>query len=237
MSDLAKHFRLEELREFEASLEEELGPEVASEFRRSFDWETGAIGIEPSEELDADEEMHAMPLWLDMLLTVFVTVVVMMFVRAFLIDTYVVPTGSMLDTIQLGDRLVGEKVSYYFRDPLPGEVVTFDDPDDEGVILIKRVIATAGQEVDLIDGVVYVDGEALEEPYVQGKPTQPIDAYASSLEAPLTYPLVVPDDCVWVMGDNRTNSLDSRYFGPVSTDAVLARALFIFWPSSDAGRL
>ena len=73
-------------------------------------------------------------------------------------EPYEVPTGSMLETIQLGDRLFGEKVSYRLRDPWQGEVVTFVDPDPEkgGVTLIKRVIATAGQEVDIRDGMVYL---------------------------------------------------------------------------------
>ena len=189
--------------------------------------------IEPMD----DEPDGLMPAWLDFLITAVVTIVVVLFVRAFVADTYEVPTGSMLETIQLGDRQVGEKISYRFRAPRAGEVVTFQDPSDARIILIKRVIATEGQTVDLVDGLVYVDGEPLDEPYVLGKESEPIDHHADTLSEDISYPYLVPEGHVWVMGDNRTNSLDSRYFGAVPVDTVAARALFIFWPPSDMGTL
>lgn len=189
------------------------------------------------EDDDMYDERPGMPLWLDLLLTACMTIALVVLMRTFVLDTYVVPSGSMLDTIQLNDRLFGEKVSYRFRSPAAGEVVTFLDPVDPGTILIKRVIATGGQEVDLVDGIVYVDGQPLDEPYVQGKPSEPIASHASTIDAPLSYPYVIPDGYVWVMGDNRTNSLDSRYFGPIPVASVSAHALFIFWPLSDIGTL
>ncbi len=188
-------------------------------------------------ELDDLEEPGGIPAWLDITITVVVTVVVMLCVRRFVLDAYRVPTGSMLDTIQLGDMLFGEKVSYYVRDPQPGEIVTFEDPAEPEVTLIKRVIATEGQEVNLVGGVVVVDGQALDEPYVEGRPSNPIDHHAEFLDADIAYPYVVPEGCIWVMGDNRTNSLDSRYFGAVPVGNVLARAVFIYWPPSDIGAL
>ena len=164
-------------------------------------------------------------------------VVIAVIVRIFVAEVYIVPTGSMLETIQLGDRLLGEKVSYRFSDPEVGDIVTFEDPNTPGSTLIKRVIAVGGQTVDLIDGVVYVDGVALDEPYTQGKPSDPLDQYAPFLDGPITYPYVVPEGCVWVMGDNRTNSLDSRYFGPVSISSITSKGVFIFWPPEDASSL
>lgn len=193
--------------------------------------------VEPLEVITAPEPQPGMPAWLDFLVTAVITIAVVLFVRAFVADTYEVPTGSMLETIQLGDRLVGEKISYRFREPRAGEVVTFEDPTDPNITLIKRIIATEGQTVDLIGGAVYVDGVELDEPYVLGKASEPIARHASTLDEDISYPFVVPEGCVWVMGDNRTNSLDSRYFGAVSTDALTARALFIFWPPSDVGTL
>ena len=132
--------------------------------------------------------------------------------RTFVGMPYYVPSGSMRDTILEGDMLLGEKVSLRFEAPAQGDIVTFESPLD-GETLIKRVVAVGGQTIDLVDGAVYFDGEALDEPYV------------------------VPDGCVWVMGDNRTNSKDSRYFGPVSVDDVTSRALFIYWPLSRIGAL
>ena len=153
-------------------------------------------------------------------------------IKTFVATPYVVPTGSMRDTIMEGDTLLGERVSLYFGDPEPGDIVTFDSPLD-GETLIKRVVAVGGQTIDLVDGAVYVDGEALDEPYVGGRPTYSLSDLEGS--AGIEYPYVVPDGCVWVMGDNRTNSKDSRYFGPVSVDAVTSIAVLIYWPLPDVG--
>ena len=155
-------------------------------------------------------------------------------VKTFVATPYVVPTGSMRDTIVEGDTLLGEKVSLYFGEPEAGDIVTFDSPLD-GETLIKRVIAVGGQTVDLVDGAVYVDGERLDEPYTEGKPSYSLSDLAGS--AGITYPYEVPEVCVWVMGDNRTDSKDSRYFGAVSVDDVTSRALFIYWPLDRIGAL
>lgn len=173
---------------------------------------------------------HALLSWV---ITIAIAVAVALVFRMFVAEVYVVPSGSMLETIQEGDRLVGEKVSYHFRSPEQGEVITFRDPEDKSTTLIKRVIAVGGQTVDLRDGVVYVDGQALDEPYTLGKRSDPINR-ADSPFGTMSYPFTVPQGYVWVMGDNRTNSLDSRYFGAVPVSDVTSRAVFIFWPFSDA---
>ena len=154
--------------------------------------------------------------------------------RTFVVMPYYVPSGSMRDTIQEGDMLVGEKVSLLFEEPAQGDIVTFESPVD-GETLIKRVVAVGGQTVDIVDGSVYVDGEELDEPYVGDTPTYSLSYLDGS--AGVAYPYVVPEGHVWVMGDNRTNSKDSRYFGPVSVDGVTSRALFIYWPLSRIGAL
>ncbi len=169
---------------------------------------------------------------LEWVIAIAAAIVCALIIRAFVAEVYEVPTGSMLETIQLGDRLLGEKVSYKFRSPQKGEVVTFMDPQGRDVNLIKRVIATAGQTVDLRDGAVYVDGERLDEPYTLGKASQPFTK--TIYPGGISYPFTVPDGCVWLMGDNRTDSADSRYFGPVNVADVTSRAVFIFWPFSDA---
>lgn len=154
--------------------------------------------------------------------------------RTFVVGTFEIPSSSMEDTIQVGDRVFSEKISYYGHDPQPGDIVTFDDPLDPGTTLIKRVIATAGQTVDLQDGAVYVDGEALDEPYTEGKPSEPLmTAPGVSVE----YPYTVPEGCLWVMGDNRTNSADSRYFGAIPVSSVSGHANAIYWPLDRIGAL
>lgn len=154
--------------------------------------------------------------------------------RSFVVGTYEIPSGSMRDTIQIGDRVFSEKISYYSRGPLPGEVITFTDPIEEEQTLIKRVIAVGGDTVDLVDGAVYVNGQKLDEPYTLGKPSYPLDpAPGVSVE----YPYTVPDGHLWVMGDNRTNSGDSRYFGAIPVSSVSGHANFIYWPLNRIGAL
>lgn len=202
--------------------------------------EQEAFGVISAEDLEAyyDEKPSFLGRLFEFILTIVIALVLMVVVRTFLIDSYVVPSGSMLQTIQLGDRLIGEKISYRLRGPEQGEIITFYDPDPTkaGTTLIKRVIATEGQTVELTGGVVYVDGVALTETYVQGQ-TMPLAGYAPNLDAAIVYPYTVPEGCVWVMGDNRENSLDSRYFGPVKLEDVTSRALIIYWPPEDAGTL
>lgn len=180
----------------------------------------------------AEEQVSQKEGILSWVITIAIAVGLAVFIHAFVAEPFVVPTGSMLNTIQLDDRVLGEKVSYRFRDPKPGEIVMFDNPDGSNTILVKRVIATAGQTVDLSDGKVLVDGVALDEPYVEGQESYPID-HSLKEGDPLSYPFVVPEGCIWVMGDNRSVSLDSRYFGAVPRSSVVARAVCTFWPLSD----
>jgi signal peptidase I len=169
----------------------------------------------------------------EVLLIVVVAVIVTTLLRTFVIDNYEIPTGSMEPTIEIGDRLFAEKVSYHFGSPAHGDIVTFHDPTMRGAgstsarVLIKRCIATGGQTVDLINGRVAVDGIVLNEPYVNGRESVPLTPMA---EISIEYPYVVPEGSIWVMGDNRTDSSDSRYFGPVSQEELIGKALFRIWP-------
>lgn len=150
--------------------------------------------------------------------------------RTLVFQAYEIPSGSMEHTIEIGDMVFSEKVSYYFRDVQQGDIVTFADPQTPGRILIKRVVATGGQTVDLIDGKVFVDGVQLDEPYTQGKESFPLDTAPG---VTITYPYTVPEGSLWVMGDNRTNSLDSRHFGAIKESSVTGRAGFTYWPILD----
>lgn len=172
--------------------------------------------------------------WGELFVTIGMALGMAILIRVFVAETYAIPSGSMLETIQLGDRLIGEKVSLRWQPPQAGDIVTFDDPDGSGATLIKRVIATEGQVVDLQDGLVVVDGVPLQEDYVMGKPSYPLDGHAGNLTDNITFPYTVPAGSLWVMGDNRTNSLDSRYFGAIPLASVTSKALFIFWPLSNA---
>lgn len=184
--------------------------------------------------MDSPKSKGARPV-LDFVVTILIAVAAALCLRLFVIGVYVVPTGSMLDTIKEGDMLVGEKVTLHWQPPQVGDVVTFDSPIDPGTVLIKRVVAVGGQTIDLRDGKLYVDGVEQDEAYTRGKFTESLSSISGS--AGIQYPYTVPEGSIFCMGDNRTNSLDSRYFGPVSVDAVSSKGLFIYWPLSDASLL
>ena len=125
-----------------------------------------------------------------------------------------VPSGSMLPSIRVGDSVFVESLTYRFRGPQSGDIVLFDAPFDSSLTLLKRVVAVGGQQVDVKDGHLIVDGAVLSESYVFGQPTEPLT------NSRIVLPVQIPDGYVWVMGDNRTASQDSRYFGPLAVSAI-----------------
>ena len=158
--------------------------------------------------------------------------VIAMGVRFFLVEPYRIPTGSMIPTIQVDDHIMIYRLGTHLGStPDQEDVVVFYDPTDIFPNLVKRVIATEGQTVDLTpDGHVMVDGEILYEPYIQpGSATGPLPP-ESNLGAPIEYPFVVPEGHIFVMGDNRERSSDSRAFGPVAVSEVKGVAFFTYWP-------
>jgi signal peptidase I len=142
-------------------------------------------------------------------------------IRTFVVQPYVIPTGSMIPTIEIGERVLANKFIYRFSTPQPGDVVVFDDPTGTVPTLIKRVIAVGGQTIDILDGAVYVDGKKLDEPYTYGKQTEPGD---------VLLPLKIPEGEVWLMGDNRTNSHDARWFGAQPASIIKGKAFLRYWP-------
>ncbi|MBT9167274.1 MAG: Signal peptidase I S [Syntrophomonadaceae bacterium] len=147
-----------------------------------------------------------------------VAIILALIIRAFLIEVFLVQGQSMLPTLRDRERLVVSKIQYYFREPLPGEIVVFKATDERD--FIKRVIAIFGDEVRIEPEGVYVNGELIEEPYVLQKAREPFG------------PVLIPDGSVFVMGDNRNNSMDSRHpsVGLVSLDQLKGKAMVVFWP-------
>jgi len=152
---------------------------------------------------------------------IFLAFIVAMGMRTYVIETYEIPTGSMIPTIKIGERVLVNKFIYRFTTPKQGEIVVFADPTHSTPNLIKRVIAVGGQTVDVEDGHVLVDGVALTEPYTDSADNEPGD---------LQLPVKVPEGKIWVMGDNRTNSYDSRWFGPQPVSKVKGKAILRIWP-------
>ncbi|MGH1505564.1 MAG: signal peptidase I [Acidimicrobiales bacterium] len=148
--------------------------------------------------------------------------------RAWVVQSFSIPSESMEETLLVGDRLLVEKVSYRFGDPSHGDVVVFSRPPDvPGPTddLIKRIIGLGGDVIEGRDSVVYRNGDALDEPYLD-------DGFFGDFG-----PITVPDGHMFVMGDNRDESLDSRVFGPLSTDLIVGRAFVKTWPLDRLGGL
>ena len=183
----------------------------------------------------AREQSSGLRTFLSIVLMVAVVAIITVCLRLFVFVPYEIPSGSMEDTIMTGDMVFSEKVSYYFRGPQRGDIVTFDDPAGANRTLIKRVIAVGGQTVDLVNGKVVVDGVSLDEPYTSGKESHPLSRTAPGVT--IEYPYKVPEGSIWVMGDNRTSSQDSRYFGAIPVSSVTGRAALVYWPFQDFGLL
>ena len=153
--------------------------------------------------------------------SVVLSAVFVLLVFTLVFRVFIVNGPSMNPTLSNGDRLV---VSNLFYKPSNGDIICFySDYKDE--VLIKRIIATAGQTVDVgEDNSVYVDGVKLDEPYIHGVKT---------MEQSLSLPLTVDEDCVFVMGDNRGDSMDSRYveIGQVETNKILGKLILRLFPN------
>ena len=156
--------------------------------------------------------------------------VVALVVKTFLIQAFYIPSESMVPTLQVRDRVLVNKLSYDFGDIGRGDIVVFDRPGGPGpdgiAELIKRVVALEGERVEGHDNQVFVDGEPLDESYL------PEGTITSDFG-----PEVVPDGHVWVMGDNRSASDDSRRFKAIPEDDIVGRAFVTIWPLSEIGTL
>jgi signal peptidase I len=159
-------------------------------------------------------------------------IVIALVIEAFFIQAFWIPSPSMVPTLQVGDRVLVNKLSYRFGEVHRGDVVVFERPEgvggDESIKdLIKRVIAVGGDTVEARNGLVYVNGDRVDESgYLEpGTPTDNLP------------PTEVPEGHVFVMGDNRTNSQDSREFGTIDEDTIVGRAFIRVLPLSNIGWL
>jgi signal peptidase I len=179
---------------------------------------------------------------------VLMALVLALLIKTFLVQAFFIPSPSMQPTLQVGDRVLVTKIPYYLHEPSRLDVIVFEDPDaeaqpDRGVVggalhwlfqglgvqkpdhedFIKRIVGLPGDRVWAEDGVVYVNKVAVDEPYLL-QPTR---------DFPKTR---VPDDAYFVMGDNRSNSLDSRFgLGFIPREKVVGKAFMVVWPVSRMG--
>jgi len=166
---------------------------------------------------------------LEWVLVVGGALVLALIIRTFLLAAFYIPSESMVNTLEKGDRVLVNKLSYHLHPIHRGDVVVFErppgEPDTTIKDLIKRVVGLSGDVVEGRDCKVLINGQALNEPYTDGKCTSTFG------------PISVPDGQIFVMGDNRPASQDSRVFGPIDEDLVVGRAFVIIWPIGHWGWL
>lgn len=199
----------------------------------------------------AEDARAARSFWRELPILMAVALTLAVVLKTFVIQAFFIPSSSMEDTLQINDRVVVSKLSYRLGGIDRGDVIVFDDPrrlagsSDESVFqavvrnlaesigistpeseFIKRVIALEGETVEIRNGTVLVDGAVVDEPYV--KPP----GWAANFG-----PETVPRDHVFVMGDYRSVSRDSRVFGSIPTDDIVGRAVAVIWPPANWGGL
>jgi signal peptidase I len=153
-------------------------------------------------------------------LLVLVPVLALVAIRVFVAEPFAIPTSSMTPTLRPADHVLVDKLAYRFGDPRTGDLVAFHRPGT-GEVLLKRVVALAGQRVGLEDGVLVVEGRAVSEPFVRDR---------RLIDGVYFGPVRVPSGSVFVLGDRRSDSLDSREFGAVPRADIIGRADARIWP-------
>ncbi|MGK7885642.1 MAG: signal peptidase I [Crocosphaera sp.] len=161
-----------------------------------------------------------------------IAIILAFIIRTFIAEPRYIPSQSMSPTLETGDRLVIEKVSYYFHPPEKGDIVVFEPPMqlqmqgyDKGQAFIKRIVARGGDTVAVQDGIVYVNNLPLKENYILESPHYNLE----SIEVPEAY--------LFVMGDNRNNSNDSHIWGFLPEQNIIGHAIFRFFPWQRIGSI
>ena len=193
---------------------------------------------------EASQEKEPSARWIfELVGVVVVAILVAVLLRTFVVATYSIPSGSMEPTLQIGDRIVVDKLSYHLHGVDRADIVVFSTPPTENCAgppvsdLVKRVIGLPGETISLNDGNVYINGRLLPEPFLPPNlrhdtyPGPPGTAYS------LSHAYRIPAGEVYVMGDNRPESCDSRYWGPIHESTIVGKVDMRIWPWSRIGFL
>ena len=171
---------------------------------------------------------------------IIIAIIIAMFIRTFIIQAFKIPSGSMLETLQIGDQILVNKFVYGVKipftgktlipvkDPEKGEIVVFKYPEDPTKDFIKRVVATEGDTLEIKNKQLYVNGKHItKEPYAVYKDSRIFPGKLTTRDN--LHKITVPENKIFVMGDNRDNSHDSRFWGFVDLAAVRGEAFIIYW--------
>ena len=211
------------------------------------DWEVG-VGVQPpaapagngADGPPPTRGQRALPVVIEWLIVLVCALGLALLLKAFLVEVFVIPSGSMEPTLMVDNRVVVYKLGYRLHEVNRGDVVVFDNPAQSADVddLIKRVVALGGETFELRDGRVYIDGTRLEEPYLEpGESTFPKAPIRGCLNEADSARCEVPEGKVIMLGDSREDSRDSRFFGPVDVDDIVGRAFMKIWPPTDMGGL
>ena len=183
-----------------------------------------------NEEKNQEEQQPAQSVWKE--IWDYAKIILVVFVIAFLLGHFVyinarVPSGSMEQTITTGDRVFGNRLAYKNKEPERLDIVIFKYPDDPSQLFVKRVIGLPGETVNIVDGKVYINDS--EEPLD--------DSFCPETPEGSFGPYTVPEDCYFMLGDNRNHSMDSRYWTNtfVEKDAIEAQVAVRYWPLNKMG--
>ena len=141
-------------------------------------------------------------------------------IRIFILEPFYIPSGSMIPTLMVNDRIIVSKFNYYFSEPKRGDVIVFKYPKDQEKRFVKRLIGFAGETIEVRDSKLYINGKETKEDYL------PPDLRMLGDFGPYQ----VPPDSYFMMGDNRNNSDDSRVWGKMPKELMIGKAIFIYWP-------
>ena len=184
------------------------------------------------------ERAEARSVWREYAEALFMAVLLALFIRTFIVQAFKIPSGSMLPTLQVGDHLLVNKFLYGIRVPISGtrflkmkapardDVIVFVYPQDRSKDFIKRIKAVPGDTIEVKNKVVYINGAAVDDSYAFYDKTP--DRMARAPRDNFG-PFTVPEGQVFVMGDNRDHSHDSRFWGTVPLEDILGKAFILYW--------
>jgi signal peptidase I len=178
---------------------------------------------------------------IELVIVVVVAVVIAVLLRTFVVATYSIPSGSMEPTLQIGDRIVVDKLAYHLHGVDRSNIVVFSTPPKENCAgppvsdLVKRVIGLPGETISLASGKVYINGKYLAEPWLPTVDQNSTEPGPSAAPYSLHHAYRIPSGDVFVMGDNRPESCDSRFWGPISESTIVGKVDLRIWPLSRIG--
>lgn len=175
--------------------------------------------------------LNQMKQWLIDLKEIIIVFFLAVWIMTFLVSQNKVPSGSMMPTLNVNDRIIVSMLPYYYRSPRRGELVVFNGPDGEK--WIKRVIALPGETIDIREGDIYINGVWLDETAYLSEPH--ISSNNPVIASEISFPYTVPDKSYFLLGDNRLESYDCRYIGAINQVDVMGKAIYRIYPFSKIG--